>query len=295
MRYLKHFVLAIWILCNAISHANVDRVVVVVNDDALTVYDVDKFRKGTLFFIQEKDRDRAATELDHKINDMLVEHTLLLQFAKKSGIEPTEEQVKSFKQSNLSRIGISDAQLAEKLNEMGLESQDLDQFIRETVTVYSLRNKVISSKIQLSPHKVKYYREKKQLENTKFTFNDYLIPVKEENAYDKALTLQNSLKSYTRIPANLKSIVVKTVFDNELPNAIPDVFLSHLKSNQPEYVTKVIKANNGYHAIWFRKVKKPTLISENQAMQELFSKNADEVYSKWIKEVKGSSYIHIFE
>ena len=59
-------------------------------------------------------------------------------------------------------MGLSDAQLADKLND-SLESEDLDQFVRETVTVYILRNKVISSKIQLSPQKVKNYREKSNL------------------------------------------------------------------------------------------------------------------------------------
>ena len=56
----------------------------------------------------------------------------------------------------------------------------------------------------------------------------------------------------------------------------------------------MIKASNGHHALWLRKVERPSLISENQAMQELFNKDADRVYSKWIKEVKSEAHISIF-
>ena len=116
MRYIKHFVLTVLTFFCVFANANIDRVVIVVNDDALTDYDVEKFRKATLFFVPEKSRDKAALELDHKINDMLIERTLLLQYAQRSGVSPTKEQVQSFKMDNLSRMGITAKDLPEKLN-----------------------------------------------------------------------------------------------------------------------------------------------------------------------------------
>lgn len=291
----KLFILFSLTSCLNLSFAQIDRVVLVVNNDAVTEYDVERYKKNLLFLVPEKEREKASAQLEQNLMALLQDYTLMLQYAKKANIEPTAEQVNQFNKLNLKKANIDPEKLNQKLNEFGISPEDFNQYVKNTIAIYLLKSQVVASQVQLTPQKVKRYRYQRQFDESLFTFNDYLIPFDTKNAHAKAEQLQKGVEKNLRIPEQVKSFYKKTVFEDAKHDNIPDAFLTAFKNQQPPIVSKVIQADNGYHVLWLKSVKAPPLMDEKQAMSTLYEEQSEKILKKWLTEVKEASYSHVFE
>ena len=90
---MRLLILILTISGSTIFAGEVDKVVVVVNDEAITQYDVNEFMQATLASIPDDKRSYVANDLKKQHISLMVDQSLILAVAKNQHIQATEEMV----------------------------------------------------------------------------------------------------------------------------------------------------------------------------------------------------------
>ena len=104
-------------------------IVVLVNDDPITVYDVEQRQR----FLAVTTQEQPSPALKKKATDMLIEERLQLQQGRKLGITPNEEDVTKVLGGMAQNNSMSPDQLAGALGQMGVNIKTLRDRIRAQV------------------------------------------------------------------------------------------------------------------------------------------------------------------
>ena len=112
-------------------------IVVLVNDDPITVYDVEQRQR----FLAVTTQEQPSPALKKKATDMLIEERLQIQQAKKLGITPSEEDVTKVLAGMAKNNNMNPEQLAAALGQMGVNIKTLRDRIRAQVVWQDLIRK----------------------------------------------------------------------------------------------------------------------------------------------------------
>lgn len=104
-------------------------IVVLVNDDPITVYDVEQRQR----FLAVTTQEQPSPALKKKATDMLIEERLQIQQGRKLGITPDEDQVNKVLGGMAQNNKMSPDQLAAALGQMGVNIKTLRDRIRSQV------------------------------------------------------------------------------------------------------------------------------------------------------------------
>ena len=104
-------------------------IVVLVNDDPITVYDVEQRQR----FLAVTTQEQPSPALKKKATDMLIEERLQIQQARKLGITPSEEDVTKVLAGMAKNNNMSPEQLGAALGQMGVNIKTLRDRIRAQV------------------------------------------------------------------------------------------------------------------------------------------------------------------
>ena len=112
-------------------------IVVLVNDDPITVYDVEQRQR----FLAVTTQEQPSPALKKKATDMLIEERLQIQQAKKLGITPSEEDVTKVLAGMAKNNNMNPEQLGAALGQMGVNIKTLRDRIRAQVVWQDLIRK----------------------------------------------------------------------------------------------------------------------------------------------------------
>ena len=104
-------------------------IVVLVNDDPITVYDVEQRQR----FLAVTTQEQPSPALKKKATDMLIEERLQIQQARKLGITPDEKDVTKVLEGMAKNNNMSPDQLGAALGQMGVNIKTLRDRIRSQV------------------------------------------------------------------------------------------------------------------------------------------------------------------
>ena len=104
-------------------------IVVLVNDDPITLYDVEQRQR----FLAVTTQEQPSPALKKKATDMLIEERLQIQQGRKLGITPDEDEVNKVLASMAQNNNMSPDQLAAALGQMGVNIKTLRDRIRSQV------------------------------------------------------------------------------------------------------------------------------------------------------------------
>jgi peptidyl-prolyl cis-trans isomerase SurA len=104
-------------------------IVVLVNDDPITVYDVEQRQR----FLAVTTQEQPSPALKKKATDMLIEERLQIQQARKLGITPDEQDVTKVLEGMAKNNNMSPDQLGAALGQMGVNIKTLRDRIRSQV------------------------------------------------------------------------------------------------------------------------------------------------------------------
>ena len=104
-------------------------IVVLVNDDPITVYDVEQRQR----FLAVTTQEQPSPALKKKATDMLIEERLQIQQARKLGITPDEQDVTKVLAGMAQNNNMSPEQLGAALGQMGVNIKTLRDRIRAQV------------------------------------------------------------------------------------------------------------------------------------------------------------------
>ncbi len=149
-------VLSFWTLSQSTRGEVIDRILVVVNSEIVTLQDMNSYRQQlktgglvdeallTLVDPEKIMKDDSAL-MEHLINERLLESEI-----KRLGIQVTIERVEQEIRSILARRNLSRSQLQAALQQQGVAFSDYQDFIRNSLARQILIEREVSSKIRIS-------------------------------------------------------------------------------------------------------------------------------------------------
>lgn len=153
--------LALLLLALPASAEILDRVVATVNDGTITWSDL---RESVEIFAHQmgkasdqdiSDRDQKA--LERRVLEDLIDKTLIEGFAKKAGIEASEEEIDRAIQEVLSRARISEEELQQALKQDGLQYEEYRNQIRDQLIKAKMIQREIRARINIKDQQIEEY------------------------------------------------------------------------------------------------------------------------------------------
>lgn len=297
----------------------VDRIVAVVNDEVITLYDLNRafepYQRNIENTYKGKDKDVWMKQARESLFQRLIDNILIEQEAKKSGIHTTvrEEDVMSVVSDMLSKQKISMAEFQKNLAREGssLEAVKKDirsQIIRMKLLRREVRDKIMVTDDEIGEYYVKHREEYEGKESVRMKQIMLLKPsgaTREENNKIKseilrlrALIIQGEsfdllAAKYSQGPAAAQGGDVGFI---EKGTIIPEVenVAFHLPLNK---VSEVIESEMGYHIVQVIDQKGAGLKSIAMVREEIRNKieeeKLDKKFGEWISSVREKSHIEI--
>ena len=284
----------------------IDRVVAIVNDEIITMKDLEAFlkieRKATKFTsIDEYFRN---LQMRQRL-DTFVEGVLINQQAKKMGITVTDQEVTGFIEGIKKQNLISDEELREQLRK---DNVTYEQF-REGIKMNSLRTRllmrVVSTEVNITENALKSYYDSHQdyFKEEEFHVQHIFISGQHKDIRERAE------KAYKQLTAGVPfEEVARNLSDDPSARQGGDIgFVKRsdllptlreaLSNLQPGAFSAVVPTPYGLHIMKLIEVKKVGVLPYEEAKQvvgeRMMMEESTKRYRDYIDKVKKSSYIEV--
>ena len=284
----------------------VDRVVAIVNDEIITMKDLEAFlkieRKATKFTsIDEYFRN---LQMRQKL-DTFVEGVLINQQAKKMGITVTDQEVTNFIEGIKKQNLISDEELREQLRK---DNVTYEQF-REGIKMNSLRTRllmrVVSTEVSITENALKSYYDSHQdyFKEEEFHVQHIFISGQHKDIRERAE------KAYKQLTAGVPfEEVARNLSDDPSARQGGDIgFVKRsdllptlreaLSNLQPGAFSIVVPTPYGLHIMKLIEVKKVGVLPYEEVKkvvgERMMMEESTKRYRDYIDKVKKSSYIEV--
>jgi len=307
------------------TSANViDRSVAVVNDDTITLSEVNEFG-GPLFMkvAAETPADQledAFQQVRLMVIDKLIEKKLLLQEAKKLGIQVTDQEVENAFQRILASNKTTVEQFRKEIAAEGMSEKQYREGLQEQLLSSKLVNHEVRTKVVIPESAVRDYY------NTHYitmvdggeyhllhigcawgieTKNDHTPSQEEamqkiEKIHDLAMKgrdFKKLAKEYSDLPSAVDGGDLGHFQHDEMAPFIHDAVI-HLK---PGEISRIIEHNNAYHLFKLvaRQQQSQTVAQESfdgvkdQIRERLYQQALEQRFKDWLTSIREKAYIKI--
>ncbi|PMP67469.1 MAG: hypothetical protein C0190_03250 [Thermodesulfobacterium geofontis] len=286
------------------SSETINKVVAVVGDEFLTLYELDEICKP---YFERFIRPELSIEEKEKIKDQIrkqilkgwIEESLLKIEAKKYGLTVSDEELGKFLTAELESIG-GEEKLKEYLKKQGISYEEYKEKLRDRILKYKLVQIQVKGKVLVTEEELKkaYEEAIKTYDlSPKYWLSVLIINGDEKLAssvYQEVLQGKSFEEVYNSHFQNVQFIKEEVFKKDELT---PEI-LEKLKSIAPGEVTPVIKRDENYYIIRLLKTEEGTPPSfeelREKLYQKLFELKAQTVLEKWIKDLEEKRYIKIY-
>lgn len=283
----------------------VDRIVAIVNDDIITLKDVQRF-------VEVKEKGKFASVNDYVLGmqlrdklDVLVETILITQQAAKMKIEVGEHEVEAvvdgIKKQNL----ISDLQLKEQLQKDGISYKDFMDGIRKSLIRNRVLARVVAPELYLDENKLRdFYKQNiDEYKQSEFRLQHILVsaqrndaPTRAQQAY-KLLQDGQAFESVAREFSDDASAAdggnIGNMRQEELMPELKDAISLLL----PGSFSHPVRSQYGFHIIKLIQAKKaetlPFETIRERIRERLVQVESDRRYKEYIEKLKAASYIEV--
>src|ERR1700681_3793916 len=137
---------------------NVDRVVAVINDEAITQYDLDDAKRIVLQQIKQQNVQPPAQDvLDKQVLERMMTERSLLQFAKENGVRVDDTMIERAILRIAQENKLSAEDFRKALAKENIEYPRYREDVRRELTMQRLREREVDSKITVSDAEVDQY------------------------------------------------------------------------------------------------------------------------------------------
>ena len=294
----------------------VDRVVAIVNEEAITMTDL---QRSLVPLLKQLKSQYSGPELSRKVDEaartvleQLIDNKLILKTAtglqEKDELRIPEKEISKYVQKIVDRFP-SKQVFEETLAQENLSFEDFKKDCIEQLLVKKLVSKEVSSKVLVSnnditsyyndhiqdytsPEKISFsqiWLKKGQDEDNKRKLIEDLYRQIKDGADFKSLAMQYSEDPNSKEGKTWKN-VVRGQFTAELDKA--------LWSLTPGQVSSVIETSVGFHIIKVEIKEKPRVVSLDQVWNEIqdniYFERAESIRKEWLQRLRKDAYIQIF-
>lgn len=301
------------------SHAAevVERIVAIVNDQAVTLSDLKEFNKelNTNPLVDElltegKSVEELKSNPDLRLN-YLVNSKVLDSLIKKKGLSVTSDRIEQELKKMAASNNLTRDQLIEALKSQGIKISEYQEFLRTRIERQGLIEQEVSSKIRISDEEVLSAYAKSGKEGSHNTFEytlSHILLLPEQGNTEKAL--EQAKNALTELKSNKSSFSNLAKKYSEDPNYVEGGKLGTFRSGEllPEIeeavsslkeggITGIIQSRAGYHIV---KVDKKKLIPnpefarlKEQIRSRLFEDAFKSYFASWLEKQKSEAFVRI--
>jgi peptidyl-prolyl cis-trans isomerase SurA len=315
----------------AITHAPVaqsdiiDSSVAVVNEDVITLSDVNKIGESIFRQITEEappeQREEALKQARKKIITQLIENKLLTQQATALHISVAEAEIDRAQKQVLQRNGFTEEDFKVELKKTGLSKAQYRETLREQLLSSKLINYEVRSKVVVPDEEIERYFEQ-QYSKEAGAESYYLLqlgvswtdtakksglPAAKKDARKRVNVAHNlakegqEFKGLARKHSNLPSAADGGDLGIFEKNEMVAYMRDAVTALQPGEISPIIERPDSY--IFFKllsngqeKEGRERVLDENikeEIRNKLYKQEAEERYKKWLEKIRSEAYIKI--
>jgi peptidyl-prolyl cis-trans isomerase SurA len=298
--------------------AVVDRIVAVVNNDIITLFDLNRaFRPfeeniKALKYDPEKER-QTLFKVRKDLLSQLIDSHLADQEAKRDQINVSEKEIDTAIERIKETRSFTDEQLREGLAIQGLTMEEYRNEIKEQILRTKLVNREVKSKVVITNEDIKNYydrhKEKYAGEKKFYLWNIFVKLPSIGDTHEK----EDALRQMEAIMVELKQgrpfeTLVNELNESSSPVGGTDLGLYRLEelSEHLQKVVEKMKAGEfstvletdfGYQILYVQKIQETPAKTldevDSEIQQILYSEYVDNKYQEWLDELRERSHIRI--
>jgi peptidyl-prolyl cis-trans isomerase SurA len=303
----------------------IDRVVAVVNDDVITLSELNKTGKEFFARVKEKapetEMDKAMAKAREDVLSSMIDKTIVKQQAEKLSITVAEEEVDAAIDQILARNNATIEDFRRELATMNLQEQEYRDNIRDQILQSKLINYEVRSRIVVIEDEIKeYYQQEYTQEKGEsgyhilqigFTWRNSVSLEKagfdtKEEAREKAEEVRTrildgeSFKGLAQSSSNLPSAAdggdIGIFKKDELADYMKDVILAM----KPGDISPIVETGNTFQFFKLLSVREGDIVvkAPYESVREeirdiLYRAKMEDQYKKWVKSLRDEAYVKI--
>jgi peptidyl-prolyl cis-trans isomerase SurA len=270
-----------------------DRVVAVVNNEAVTQFDVNEQKRVVLSQMRDaKVQPPPADALERQVLERIVTERAMLQFAKESGIRVDDQTVERTILRIAQENKVSPEEFRKLLEREKIPYAKYREDIRKEITIQRIREREVDSRVAVSDAELDAYLATIAAQaggETEYQISHVLVSVPEQASPDQinvrrkraedALAQIKSGKDFKEVAAAL-SDAPDGIKGGDLgwrtPARLPVVFVEAAKGMNNGDVSPVLRSPGGFHVIKLvdsRSRNAPTVVEQTHAKHILIRVN----------------------
>jgi peptidyl-prolyl cis-trans isomerase SurA len=299
---------------------SVDRIVAVVNDDLITLFDLNqKFRPyeeniRALGYAPERERE-TLFKLRTDLLNQLIESTLSDQAVKKHNIEVSEQEIDTALERVKDARSLTDDDLRAGLAQQGLTLEEYRKNLKHQLLRNKLVNREVKSKIVVTEDDINAYydahREKFAGELNYHIWNIFIRTAKFADDSTRRLALEKMEAVLAQLKQG-RSFESFAVDDSNSPMAPKGADLGQFKLEELSPKLKeavsgmkagdfspILETDLGYQIIFVQKIveteSKSLATVKSEIHEILYNEAVDNRFQKWLKDLRKRSHIKIIK
>lgn len=292
----------------------VDRVVAVVNQDVITLSEL---QEAMALFLQEhREKPPAPGErpgFEREVLERLVTHRLQVQEARREKLEVDEEELREAVQEFVARSGMDRVQLEAQLRRQGLSWEALRREVRDQLLVRKVIRRRVGSRVSVTDGEVEeHFRENREKFETglKFRVRHLAVlaaPPDSDAAWARA---RDAIEELARALGEGAEFAELARRHSQDPSARAGGDLGELARGElkPQFeeailklevgeVTPPIRSASGFHLFKLEDREELSAQAEAQIRQQirelLYRRKFEERHEAWLREIRGRALISL--
>jgi peptidyl-prolyl cis-trans isomerase SurA len=270
-----------------------DRVIAVVNDEALTQYELDEMKRIVLAQMRASNvRPPPPDVFESQVLERLIIDRALLQFAKENGVRVDDQMVERTILRIAQENKITPEELRRALDREKVTYAKYREDIRREVTIQRLREREVDSRVQVTEAEVDNYLASVAARaggENEYLLSHIMVGVPEQAAPDQidarrrraeeALAQIKGGKDFKEVAAAYSDAQDATTGGDlgwRTPARLPTVFVNELKDMKKGDVSTVIRSPGGFHIVKLNDVRSlnaPTVVEQTHVRHILVRVN----------------------
>jgi peptidyl-prolyl cis-trans isomerase SurA len=270
-----------------------DRVLVIVNDEAITQWDMSEQRRILLAQMQASKITPPPSEvLDKQVLERLIVERAVLQYAKETGIRIDDTTVERTILRVAEENKLAPDEFRKVLEREGIPYANYREDIRRQITIQRVRDREVDSKVTVSDGEVDNYlatvaaqaggEDEYLLSHIYIGVPEQASPVAVEESRkraEQALAEVRSGKDFGQVAASYSSAPDATSGGNlgwRTRARLPSVFADIVNKMKPGEVSAVLRSASGFHVVKLvdeRNRNQPTVVDQTHARHILIKVN----------------------
>jgi peptidyl-prolyl cis-trans isomerase SurA len=285
----------------ALGSVVVDRVVAVVNNEVITLSDLQR---------EEALKKHETARDDRLVLEDMIDRKLQMAAAKREGVDVTDKELDDAVTDIMKRNSMDMMQFSLALTKEGLTLEQYKEELREQITLSRLFNKNVRSSVNVDEAEARAFYQnnlKSYSLPEEIRVRRIFLAVPDQATPDQAASVEKKAQSvYARLQKNENFIhLVREASQGETAaqdgdlgfmrrdDALPEIAAAVRALNPGESSTPFMCAG-GYNIIKLEEVRtpvKPFETVKDEIMKTLYEQKLENTYRSWLQALRGDSHI----